>query len=95
MDINILVQRLRHGESYNAQNEHGDTYTVTRPPTSLMIKAAEVIVQQSNQINQAHEISQNLMRQLDDLNTQYELLYKTRTTPETSAQAGPTAGNGA
>jgi 3-methyladenine DNA glycosylase/8-oxoguanine DNA glycosylase len=95
MDINILVQRLRHGEGYTAQNEHGDTYQVARPPTGLMIKAADVIIQQNNQINQIHETSQNLMRQLNNLNEQYELLYKTCLTPETSTQARPTAGHGA
>lgn len=93
MDINILIQRLRHGESYNAQNEDGETYTVTRPPTALSIKAAEMLIKQSNQIEQVYETSQNLMRQLNNLNEQYDLLYKARATPETSTETGPEAGN--
>ena len=85
MDINILIQRLRHGERYTAQNEDGDTYTVTRPPTALSIKAAEALIKQNNQIESVYETSQNLMRQLKDLNERYELLYKAKSTPE----AGP------
>ena len=93
MDINILVQRLQHGEKYQAQSEAGDTYQVIHPPTSLMLKAAQVIVQQNNLINQTYETSQNLMRQLNDLNSQYELLYNARTTAKTSPETGPAAGN--
>ena len=93
MDINILIQRLRHGESYTAQDAEGNPYTVTRPPTSLSIKAAEMLIKQSNQIEQVYETSQNLMRQLNNLNEHYDLLYKTRTPPETSTETGPEAGN--
>ena len=87
MDINILVQRLRHGESYSAQNEEGETYTVKRPPTALSIKAAEMLIKQDNQIQSVYETSQNLMRQLNDLNERYELLYKTQPTTKTSPEA--------
>ena len=93
MDINILVQRLRHGERYTAQNEDGDTYTVTRPPTSLSIKAAEMLIKQNNQLEQVYETSQNLMRQLNNLNEQYDLLYKAKPAPEASAETGSESGN--
>jgi hypothetical protein len=76
MDINWLVQRLKHGEVYHAQNTEGDTYQVTRPPTSISIKAADVIQQLSTQLQQNAEITQNLMRQLHDANTELELFYK-------------------
>lgn len=78
MDINWLVQRLKHGETYHAQNPEGETYQVNRPPTSTSIKAADIIQQLSNQLQQSAEITQNLMRQLHDANTQLELLYKQR-----------------
>lgn len=76
MDINWLVQRLKHGEVYHAQNSEGETYQVTRPPTSISIKAADVIQRLSNQLQQNAEITQNLMRQLHDANTEIEFFYK-------------------
>jgi hypothetical protein len=78
MDINWLVQILRHGEIYNAQNSEGETYQVTRPPTSVSIKAANVIQQLSTQLQQNAEINQNLMRQLNDANTELETFYQQR-----------------
>jgi hypothetical protein len=78
MDINWLVQILRHGEIYNAQNSEGETYQVTRPPTSVSIKAANVIQQLSNQLQQNAEINQNLMQQLNDANTELETFYQQR-----------------
>ena len=78
MDINWLVQLLKHGEIYNAQNAEGDTYQVTRPPTSISIKAANIIEQLSAQLQQNAQINQNLMRQLNDANTELELFYKQR-----------------
>jgi uncharacterized membrane protein YgaE (UPF0421/DUF939 family) len=78
MDINWLVQRLKHGEVYQAQNPEGETYQVNRPPTSISIKAADVIQQLSNQLQQNAEINQNLMRQLHDANSHLETLYKQR-----------------
>jgi hypothetical protein len=78
MDINWLVRVLTHGEIYHAQNAEGETYQVTRPPTSISIKAAAVIQQLSNQLEQNAEVTQNLMRQLNDANTQLEFFYKQR-----------------
>jgi hypothetical protein len=51
---------------------------VTRPPTSVSIKAANVIQQLSNQLQQNAEINQNLMRQLNDANTELETFYQQR-----------------
>jgi hypothetical protein len=78
MDTNWLVQLLMHGEVYNAQNSDGSTYQVTRAPTNLTIKAAKVIQQLSNQLQQNAEIIQNLMRQLNNANNELELFYKQR-----------------
>lgn len=78
MDINWLVQRLKHGEVYHAQNSEGETYQVTRPPTSISIKAANVIEQLSAHLQQNAEINQNLMRQLDNANAELEFFYKQR-----------------
>jgi len=90
MDINWLVQRLKHGETYNAQNAEGETYQVKRPPTSVSIKAAETIVRLDSQLQQNAEITQNLMRQLQDANAQLDFFYKnkdkeTQTTTEPKA----------
>ena len=74
MDINMLVQRLRHGDSYVVQDGDNDPFQVNRPPNSLMIKAAEVIVLQSNQLQQNAEVVSNLQRQLDELSNQYQTL---------------------
>ena len=84
MDINLLVQRLRHGDSYVVQDGDNDPYQVNRPPNTLMIKAAEVIVQQSNQIQQSAEVISNLQRQLDELNHQYQTLRDSSITPTPS-----------
>ena len=78
MDINWLLQRLKHGEAYQVQNEDGNVYQVNTPPTSLNIKAADVIHRLSEQIQQNAETTQNLMRQLHDANTQLEFFYKQR-----------------
>ena len=84
MDINLLVQRLRHGDSYVVQSQDNDPVQVNRPPNSLMIKAAEVIAQQSAQLQQTAEIISNLQRQLDELNYQYQTLRDSTTTPTPS-----------
>lgn len=74
MDINLLVQRLRHGDSYVVQDGDNDPYQVNNPPNHLMIKAANVILQQDNLLKQNHEVITNLQRQLDELAQQYETL---------------------
>ena len=84
MDINLLVQRLRHGDSYVVQDGDNYPYQVNRPPNTLMIKAAEVIVQQSAQIQQSAEVISNLQRQLDELNHQYQTLRDSSITPTPS-----------
>ena len=84
MDINLLVQRLQHGESYTVHNDQGEPYQENRPPTSLSIKAAQAILQQSNALNQAGETINNLQRQLNELAQQYELLQKSNAVTEPS-----------
>jgi hypothetical protein len=87
MDINWLIQRLRHGDSYTVQDGDNDPYQVNRPPNSLMIKAADVIVQQSNQLAQANEALNNLQRQLEEIYAAYQTL---RDSSVTSAPSGET-----
>jgi predicted membrane chloride channel (bestrophin family) len=84
MDINLLVQRLRHGDNYMVQTDSGEPAQVNRPPNSLMIKAAEVIALQSAQLQQNAEVVSNLQRQLDELNHQYQTLRDLSTTPTPS-----------
>jgi TolA-binding protein len=84
MDINLLVQRLQHGESYVVHNALGDPYQENRPPTSLNIKAAQVIIQLDAQLQQAHGVIQNLQRQLTELAQQHELLQKSNAVTEPS-----------
>lgn len=86
MDINWLVQRLRHGEIYTAHTEEGQPYQVTRPPTSISMKAADFIIQQNNQLQSIAETNQALMRQLQDLSEKYEQIYKTSTSSKASTQ---------
>lgn len=74
MDINLLVHRLKHGDTYTVQDGDNDPYQVTNPPNHLMIKAANVILHQDNLLKQNHEIVFNLQRQLDELSQQYETL---------------------
>ena len=82
MDINILVQRLQHGESYAAQTPEGDTYQVNRPPTQLNIRAAQVIIACEQKLQQATIVIQNLQRQLTELAQQHELLQKSNAVTE-------------
>jgi 5-methylcytosine-specific restriction endonuclease McrBC regulatory subunit McrC len=84
MDINLLVQRLQHGDSYVVQDGDGDPYQVNNPPNRLMIKAADFIIQLSNQLQQNVEVINNLQRQLDELNQQYETL-RNSSSPTTSS----------
>ena len=86
MDINLLIQRLRHGDSYVVQDADGDPYQVNNPPNHLMIKAAELIIRQSNQIQQNAEVINNLQRQLNELNQQYEALRDSSATTTPSGE---------
>lgn len=74
MDTNLLVQRLRHGDSYIVQDGDNDPYQVNRPPNHLMIKAADVIVHQDVVLKQNHETIFMLQQQLNELTQQYETL---------------------
>ncbi len=85
MDINWLVQRLQHGDSYTVQDGDNDPYQVNTPPTHLTIKAASVIVALSNQLQQSNAAMLNLQRQQEELLKEYETLRNTgsATTPST------------
>jgi hypothetical protein len=72
MDINLLVQRLRHGDSYTVQDGDNYPYQVNRPPNHLMIKAAEVILHQDGLLKQNHEALFRLQNKLNELTQQYE-----------------------
>jgi len=87
MDINLLVQRLRHGDTYTVQDGDKDPYHVTRPPNHLMIKAADVIVHQDTVLKQNHEAMFRLQNQLNELTEQYETLR----TQYTTSKAGGTS----
>lgn len=84
MDINLLVQRLKHGDSYTVQDGDNDPYQVNNPPNHLMLKAANVILQQDGVLKQNHEVIFNLQRQLNDLAQQYETLRNSGTTSTSS-----------
>lgn len=74
MDINLLVQRLRHGDTYTVQDGDNDPYQVNRPPNHLMIKAADIILQQDNLLKQNNQALISLQQQLNELAQQYETL---------------------
>lgn len=80
MDINLLVQRLRHGDTYTVQDGENDPYQSTRPPNHLMIKAAAVILHQDAMLKQNNETMFLLQQQLNELTQQYETLRNTSTT---------------
>jgi len=84
MDINLLVQRLRHGDSYTVQDGDNDPYQVNNPPNRLMIKAADVIVQLSHAVQRANEATNNLQSQLNELAQQYETLRNSSSTTTSS-----------
>jgi len=74
MDINWFVQILKNGETYTAHNDVGEPYEVRRPPTSQSIKAASFIEQLSQQLQQSHQVVQNLQYQVQGLMEQVDLL---------------------
>ena len=69
------------------QDADGDPYQVNNPPNHLMIKAAEFIMRQSNQLQQNAEVINNLQRQLNELNQQYEALRNSSTPTTPSGEA--------
>lgn len=88
MDINWLVQRLKHGESYVINDGINDSYQVNNPPTSLSIKAAQVIERLHAHVNSVSETNLNLQRQLDQLLQEYELHRQADVTTAPSGEAG-------
>lgn len=88
MDINLLVQRLRHGDSYVVQDGDNDPYQVNNPPNHLMIKAANVILHQDSVLKQNHEVIFNLQRQLNELTQQYETLRNSSPITTPGGEAG-------
>jgi uncharacterized coiled-coil protein SlyX len=87
MDINLLVQRLQHGDSYTVQDGDNDPYQVNTPPTHLTIKAANVITTLHNQIQQSNQALFNMQRQLEELAQAYETLRNSSTTTTPSGTA--------
>ena len=66
------------------QDGDNDPYQVNNPPNHLMLKAANVILQQDGVLKQNHEVIFNLQRQLNDLAQQYETLRNSCTTSTSS-----------
>jgi hypothetical protein len=86
MDINWLVQRLKHGDSYTVQDGDNDPYQVHTPPTHLNIKAADAIMALHNQLQQSNAAILNLQRQLEELAQQYEALRNISSTAATGTK---------
>lgn len=84
MDINILVQRLQHGESFAAQNSEGDSYQINRPPSSLSVNAARAIIALNAQVEQLSAALLNVQNQLNQLSSEYELIRNNSTSTATS-----------
>ena len=84
MDINILVQRLQHGDSFVAQNSEGTSYQVNRPPSSLSISAARAIITLNTQVEQLSNTLVNIQNQLNQLSSEYELIRNNSTNTATS-----------
>lgn len=85
MDINILVQRLQHGESFQVQNSEGESYQVNRPPSQLSINAAKAIITLHGQVEQLSTSMLSLQNQLNELSNEYESFKKNQTTSTTSS----------
>ena len=84
MDINILVQRLQHGESFAVQNDEGDTHQLNRPPSSLSINAAKAIIALDQQVQQLSASLLSVQNQLNELSNEYESFKKNNTVTKTS-----------
>jgi hypothetical protein len=66
MDLNILLQKLQHGDSYVATNAEGDQYQVNTPPTALSLQAARTLIALCQQLEQNNTVIGNLQRQLNE-----------------------------
>ena len=88
MDINWLVQRLKNGESYTVNDGISEPYQVNNPPTSLSIKAAQVIERLHEQNSLTAQIILNLQHQLNTLHQEYELFRQTNPPATISGEAG-------
>lgn len=84
MDINILVQRLQHGESFALQNSEGETYQVNRPPSALSVNAAKAIIALDAQVQQLSAALLNVQSQLNQLSQEYESFRTNNTATKSS-----------
>lgn len=64
MDINLLVNRLMHGETYTVNSGDDSSYQVTNPPTHLSMTAARLLVKQNEMLEQQAHTINNLMYQI-------------------------------
>lgn len=86
MDINWLVKRLKNGESYTINDGISDPYQVNTPPTSLSIKAAQVIERLHEHVNSVTETNLNLQRQINSLIEEHELFRQINSSATTSGE---------
>lgn len=84
MDVNLLVQRLQNGESFMVQNADGESHQLNRPPTSLSINAAKVIVALDGQVQQLNAALLNVQAQLNQITNEYESFRTNNTTAKSS-----------
>lgn len=72
MEINHLIQVLKHGYNYTRTNEDGSTDNVLVAPNKHMLRAAEVITQLDASLRQCVRLNIELQQRYDNLEAQIQ-----------------------
>lgn len=72
MEINHLIQVLKHGYNYTRTNEDGSTDNVLVAPNKHMLRAAEVITQLDASLRQCVRLNIKLQQRYDNLEAQIQ-----------------------
>lgn len=79
MDVNWLINQLKHGQANTFQKEDGTVYQEINPPSKLHLNAARLIEQLANQLEHSKAVERNLMKQINDLYEEINQLQRNKT----------------
>jgi len=89
MDINWLLQQLKSGTSYTINDGTATPYQVTKPASALSRRAAQVIAQLHQHIQELGDTNLNLQAQINTLIKENDKLRaQAVNTPSTKPESG-------
>lgn len=86
MDVNWLIQQLKHGRIRTTQNEDGTTSAEINPPSKLHLDAARIIEKLATQLEHSKAVERNLMMQINNLYDEINKLQCDKTSNGTTQQ---------